>query len=200
MAGTRVLLVRHGQSEWNAHGRWQGHADPPLSDLGRTQAAAAALAIGAVDAILASDLQRAAETAAIIAAAIGVGPVLVDERLRERDAGEWTGLTRHEIEERWPGHLDAGHRPDGFESDESVLARVVAALHDVDRHHSGAAVLAVTHAGVVRTLERHLDQEHSILANLEGRHVEVADGRLVAGPRALLLDRDAGIVTAPRML
>lgn len=200
MAGTRVLLVRHGQSEWNAHGRWQGHADPPLSDLGRAQAAAAAAAIGAVDAVVASDLQRAAESAAIIAAAIGVGPVLVESRLRERDAGEWTGLTRHEIEAGWPGALAEGLRPDGFEADESVLDRVLAALHDLGREMDGATVLAVTHAGVIRTLERHLDQDHPILANMEGRHLEVRDGRIVAGPRTLLLDPDAATVTAPRSL
>src|ERR671910_890596 len=91
---TRVLLVRHGQSEWNAAGRWQGQADPSLSDLGRLQAREAARAVGAVDAIWSSDLQRAAETAIIIGDQIGVGPVVVDDRLRERDAGEWTGLVR----------------------------------------------------------------------------------------------------------
>ena len=60
---TRVLLVRHGQSEWNAVGRWQGQADPPLSDVGRQQARSAAKALGALEAVFASDLQRAAETA-----------------------------------------------------------------------------------------------------------------------------------------
>ncbi|MEY2406219.1 MAG: glucosyl-3-phosphoglycerate phosphatase, partial [Acidimicrobiaceae bacterium] len=83
----RILLVRHGQSEWNALGRWQGQADPPLSDLGRLQAHAAAHALGAVGAVFASDLVRAAETAAIIAAELGVGPVVIDADLRERDAG-----------------------------------------------------------------------------------------------------------------
>src|SRR3954449_978711 len=83
LVASRVLFVRHGQSEWNALGRWQGQADPPLSDLGRAQARAAAHSLGALDAIFASDLQRAAETAAIISAAIGVGPVLVEPDLRE---------------------------------------------------------------------------------------------------------------------
>src|ERR671917_2105987 len=104
---TRVLLVRHGQSEWNAVGRWQGQADPPLSDVGRQQARSAARSLGALDAIFASDLQRATETAMIIAAELGVGPVVVDPDLRERDAGEWSGLTRAEIEERYPGYLNA---------------------------------------------------------------------------------------------
>src|SRR5918996_2805211 len=118
---TRVLLVRHGQSEWNADGRWQGQADPPLSDHGRLQAREAARAVGAVDAIWASDLQRAAETAAIIADGVGVGPVTVDPDLRERDAGEFSGRTREEIEERFPGYLADGRRPPGWESDDHLL-------------------------------------------------------------------------------
>src|SRR3546814_7398309 len=74
----RVLLVRHGQSEWNATGRWQGQADPPLTDLGRAQAHHAARSLGVVDAIVASDLQRAADTALIISGALGVGPVVLE--------------------------------------------------------------------------------------------------------------------------
>src|SRR4029450_8816363 len=106
---TRALLVRHGQSEWNAENRWQGQADASLSDLGRRQAHEAAKALGAVDAGGASDLERAAETAAIISADLGVGPVVLDPDLRERDAGEDSGLTRDEIERGFPGRL-AGRR------------------------------------------------------------------------------------------
>src|SRR3954471_3985163 len=136
MTTTRLLLVRHGQSEWNAQGRWQGQADPPLTDLGRAQARAAARSVGSVDGIFASELQRATETAAIIAEELGLGPVLIDEGLRERDAGAWSGLTRDEIHERFPGYLpDDRHRafapneasspqrPPGWESDEHLLAR-----------------------------------------------------------------------------
>src|SRR3989442_14475718 len=107
----RVLLVRHGQSEWNAQGRWQGQADPPLSDLGRAQARAAARSLGSVDAVYASDLQRAAETAVIIAEQLGIGPVILDADLRERDAGDWSGLTREEIHERYPGYLPDNPHP-----------------------------------------------------------------------------------------
>ena len=103
---TRVLLIRHGQSEWNADGRWQGQADPPLTDLGRHQALHASRNLGVVDAIVASDLQRATETALIIAGELGVGPLVLEPGLRERDAGEWSGLTRAEIERDWPGYLD----------------------------------------------------------------------------------------------
>src|SRR5207302_10768657 len=112
---TRLLLVRHGESEWNAVGRWQGWADPPLSELGQRQAAVAARAVGAVDAIVSSDLQRASQTAAIIAGELGIGPVVVDVALRERAAGTSTGLTRDEIDEQFPGSLANGERPDGYE-------------------------------------------------------------------------------------
>ena len=98
------------------------------SELGRRQAAVAAASIGAVDGIISSDLLRAAETAAIIAQQLGVGPVMVDQRLRERDVGEWTGLTRIEIDKRWPGWIDDLRRPDGFEDVDSVLLRVVEAF------------------------------------------------------------------------
>ena len=187
---TRALLVRHGQSEWNAVGRWQGQADPPLSDLGRRQAREAARTIGAVDALYASDLQRAAETAAIIAGEIGVGPVILDPDLRERDAGEYSGLTRAEIEERFPGYLDDHRRPPGWEPDEALLARALRALQRIARDVPGGDVLVVTHGGLVYTVEGHLGTEFSRLANAEGRWVEIdgRTGRLRLGDRVLLAD------------
>jgi broad specificity phosphatase PhoE len=189
---TRALLVRHGQSEWNAVGRWQGQADPQLSDLGRRQAREAARAIGAVDAVYASDLQRAAETAAIIAGEIGVGPVILDSDLRERDAGEYSGLTRAEIEERFPGYLDDHRRPPGWEPDAQLLARALRALARIARDVPGGDVLVVTHGGLVYTIEAHLGTDFSRLANAEGRWVEIdaPTGRLRLGERILLADPD----------
>src|ERR1051325_541049 len=96
-AMSRILVVRHGQSTWNADGRWQGQADPPLSDLGVAQAEAAARTVDGVDVISASDLERAHHTATILAAPRQL-EVVADARLRERDAGEWTGLTRVQID------------------------------------------------------------------------------------------------------
>lgn len=184
---TRVLLARHGQSEWNAVGRWQGQADPPLSDQGRVQAREAARAVGAVDAIWASDLQRAVATATIIADDIGVGPVVIDPDLRERDAGEFSGLTRAEIEDRFPGYLEAHKRPPGWEADEHLLARARRALRRIAAEVPGGHVLVITHGGLVYTLEEHLGAGHQRLANAEGRWLDVGLGdRLSLGERVLL--------------
>jgi broad specificity phosphatase PhoE len=184
---TRVLLVRHGQSEWNAEGRWQGQADPPLTDLGRLQAREAARALGTVDAVWASDLQRAVETATIIADQLGVGPVVVDPDLRERDAGEFSGLTRPEIAARFPGYLDDGRRPPGWEPDEALVVRALRALHAIAAEVPGGDVLVITHGGLVYALEQHLGEEFVRLANAEGRWLEVGPGAgLRLGERVLL--------------
>src|SRR5689334_12745091 len=131
----RLLLVRHGESEWNADGRWQGQADPPLSDLGRRQARNAAAHVGAVDAIVASPLERARVTAETISEALGVGPVLVEPDLMERHAGEWQGLTRAQIEEQYPGYLDSHGpdrlRPPGWEHEPELLARVLGVIERI---------------------------------------------------------------------
>jgi broad specificity phosphatase PhoE len=198
IAETRVLLTRHGQSEWNALGRWQGQADPPLSDLGRRQAHEAARSLGAVDGIWASDLMRAAETAVIIGDDMGVGPVVLDADLRERDAGAWTGLTRAEIERRYPGFLPDGRRPPGWESDELLLDRAQCTMRRIADAAPGGDVLVITHAGVVFAVERHLGLDHTRLANVEGRWVTVARGGLRLGDRVLLAEPQD--VTVPRQM
>jgi broad specificity phosphatase PhoE len=192
---TRLLLVRHGESEWNAIGRWQGWADPPLSELGELQAAVASKAVGAVDAIVASDLQRAHRTAEIIAHQLGVGPVIVDASLRERDAGPWTGMTRVEIEGEWPGYLASGKRPDGYEEDEALLDRVTPSLRTLEA--AGEAVLVVTHGGVIGAVERWLGAEHQRTPNLGGRIVDVVDGKVRLGEPLLLVDEHDVRITAP---
>jgi broad specificity phosphatase PhoE len=198
IAETRVLLTRHGQSEWNALGRWQGQADPPLSELGRRQAHEAARSLGAIDAIWASDLRRAAETAVIIGDEMGVGPVVLDAGLREREAGEWTGLTRAEIERRYPGFLSDGQRPPGWESDDRLLARARRTLQRIDDAIPGGDVLVITHAGVVFAFERLLGLDRTRLANVEGRWLTLAGDRLLLGDRVLLAD--PADVTVPRQM
>jgi probable phosphoglycerate mutase len=196
----RILLVRHGQSVWNADGRWQGQADPPLSELGEQQAVDAASSLGMVDAIYASDLVRAHHTAELVAAQLG-GDVVVEPRLRERTAGEWEGRTRAEIDEGWPGYLETGRRPAGYEPDDSVLERVLAVLDDIASAHDGE-VLVVTHGGVVRVVERHLGSDaDGLIPNLGGvwlEHDATGPAGLRIGDRVVLLDESE--VTRPQQL
>jgi probable phosphoglycerate mutase len=195
---TRVLLVRHGQSEWNASGRWQGQADPPLTNHGRLQAREASQALGALDAVWASDLQRATETAVIIANGLGVGPVVLEPDLRERDAGEWSGLTRAEIEEAYPGYLADGRRPPGWEPDEVLCERGLAALAHIAREVPGGDIAAITHGGLIYALEGHLGQPFERIGNVEGRYVVVDGDRVTLGERiALAAPED---VTVPKQI
>lgn len=184
---TSVLLVRHGQSTWNVEHRWQGQADPPLSDHGRHQAHLAAQAIGTVDAIVSSPQIRALETATIVGEHIGVGPIQVVEDLRERNAGEWSGLTTSDIESKWPGWIDSGERPPGWERDESVLARMQGAVDAIASEFGGATVLVVCHGGVIVVMEDHLGVRDGRVPNLNGRVVTVGPGGLTAGERLELL-------------
>ena len=131
---TKLLIVRHGQSEWNALGRWQGQADPPLTDVGENQAKKATKKLGLFDSIVSSPLQRAKNTASIISEITGVGPVTTEVGLMERDAGPWQGLTRIEIEKGWPGFLDSGHRPDGYESNPDLLSRIFEVLKKISKN------------------------------------------------------------------
>ena len=186
-----MLLVRHGQSEWNALGRWQGQADVPLSDLGRRQARVAAMAIGTVDVIIASDLERASHTAAIIGESIGVGPVIIEPLLRERDAGEWSGLTRKEIDEAWPGYVDDHKRPPGFEAEDEFLERTHAGLVRVHTEYQGAEVLVVTHGGVIYAFEREAGLPFERLPNLGARQITHRGDRIDLGERLdLVADED----------
>ncbi|MGZ6955263.1 MAG: histidine phosphatase family protein [Acidimicrobiia bacterium] len=198
---TRILLVRHGQSTWNADGRWQGRADPPLSELGRRQAevAASTIATHGIHRVVASPLRRAHETATIVAGALGL-PVVADERLQERDAGRWTGKTRAEIEEGWPGFLASGRRPEGFETDDVLHERAMAALADI-----GVAahepIVVVSHGGLIRVVERALGAEpHSVpnLGGLDIRRIDGPDGAsLELTGRTVLIDAEVVTVTAP---
>jgi broad specificity phosphatase PhoE len=198
---TRLLLLRHGQSEWNASGRWQGQADPPLSELGEHQARVAAERLDGVDAVVSSDLQRARRTADIIADALGLGPVAVEAAVRERDAGEWSGLTRDEIERAFPGYLAERKRPPGFEDEHSVRDRALAGVARIASSNAGRTVVVVTHGGVVYALERHLGlTDWEPLANLAGRWLEAGGEQLRLGERVLLVDPHDVAVTVPRQL
>lgn len=202
---TRVLLVRHGQSTWNAEGRWQGWADAPLSAIGEEQARAAAKHLPEVECVVSSDLQRARRTAELLCEGRDLGAVEIYRGIRERGVGDFEGMTNPEIAERYP-HLmgEDGTRPldiPGAEPIPSVITRVVAALSRIAAAHPGRAVLAVSHGGVIRALERHLGIEPAHVSNLGGRWFDVeTGGQLSAGERVRLFDRDEAPVTIPRQL
>jgi probable phosphoglycerate mutase len=151
-----LILWRHGNTEWNAEHRVQGHTDVALSALGHAEAAQAAplLAARKPDAIVASDLTRASDTAAALAALTDL-PVRRDPRLRERFYGDWEGLTLPEIAEQFPeaaarqraGEHDLGH---GIEPPADVMKRVGEALREVADANPGATVVVATHGGAAR--------------------------------------------------
>lgn len=186
---TRILLVRHGQSEWNADGRWQGQADPALSELGRLQARAAARSIGTVDVIVASPLERATDTAEIIAGELGIGPVVILDGLMERCAGEWEGLTRAQIDEQYAGYLADGKRPPGWEHDDDLLERALTAVEAIAQVvGDDGDIVAVTHGGVIMRIEDHLGGGHHRVPNVGGRWIERRREQWWLGDRIELLD------------
>lgn len=152
---TTILLARHGETDWNCEGRFQGHADPPLNDAGRAQASqlAAELVDDELAAVYSSPLRRAFETAAVVAAGHGLTPIELDA-LREVDVGSWQGLTRDEVEARYPDQfarwLDYGQGWADGESYDEMGRRVVAALLELGAEHDGERILAVTHGGPIR--------------------------------------------------
>jgi probable phosphoglycerate mutase len=190
-----LLLLRHGESTWNADGRWQGRADPPLSTTGDAQARAAAAALTGIDEVWCSDLIRARRTAELCAPA-GV-TVRADPRLAERDVGGWTGLNRAAIEDRYPGWLTAGRRPDGWESDESVAARAWRALRDAagDLEPGGRGVV-VSHGGLIRAVEASLGTPPRPVPNLGGVWLHHTAGTFDVGDQVVLVDGAACAASA----
>ena len=153
---TRLIIWRHGQTDWNFANRIQGHTDVALDDVGRAQATAAATALAAQhpDAIVASDLRRAADTAAALAAATGL-PVHFDPRLRERYFGSWQGMTADEVATKYQAENARWRRGEpinafDIEDLDDLAKRVTAAALDaVERVDGGTAVVA-THGGAAK--------------------------------------------------
>lgn len=207
----RLLLVRHGESTWNAVRRWQGRADPPLSPRGEQQAVDAVRSLaelGEIEAVATSSLERARRTGELIAEGLGVEVIAADPDLDERSAGPWEGMTREEIHRAYPGYLDADRRPSGYESDEALLGRVVPGLERTHRRAAGRGhgrIVVVSHGGVIGALERRAHEaatgaRHpwSRFDNLEGRWFTLdADGVVALGDRvALVRDEGAGAAGA----
>ena len=160
---TRILLVRHGQSEGNAEGRFGGHSATPLSARGREQAQAAARALAAekVTAIYASDLLRAVETAAPLAQALGL-EINRREAFRERSVGLMEGLTFQEAAEAHPDDYAALLRRDfdlvltGGESYRQMLDRSARALDGAIEDNRGGTLAVFSHTGTICILSLHL--------------------------------------------
>lgn len=158
---TRLVVVRHGETEWNVQGRIQGHLDSRLTEAGRTQAEAVArrLAGEAIGAVYASDLGRVIETVAPAARVLG-REVVTDVRLRERHLGIFQGKTFPEAERDHPAlfaRFKARDRTLDLETGETIVHlrdRVAAALADIGARHPGDTVLVVTHGGVLDMIYR----------------------------------------------
>jgi uncharacterized phosphatase len=148
---TTILLVRHGETDWNLERRVQGHSDTPLNETGRAQAIVLAdkLEGKEIDAVYSSDLLRAHETARVVADRRGLDVEAIRD-LRERNFGTWEGLTDEEIFDRFP-HARHGAWGDAETKDE-MAGRVLDALDRIALAHPAGRVLVVTHGGPVRAL------------------------------------------------
>jgi len=193
------LLLRHGQSTWNAEGRWQGQADVPLSPLGEAQAreAAGRVAAGDFQRLVSSHLQRARRTAEILGEALGLA-VEIDAELREIDVGEWQGLTRDEIRARAPEALadwseGRSESTPGGELRTHLTERArLALLRAAAASSPGDRVLLVSHGALIRNLDRLLGLVPQSIDNLSGRWYEVdAEGALAPAKMVWLAGPDA---------
>lgn len=159
MRPTRIYLLRHGETTWNAARRYQGTLDSPLSDAGRAQTHRLrdALRAVALRAVYSSPLTRAFETAAAVAAPHGL-PVRAHDGLTEIRVGEWEGLTVSEIEARYAEAVrrwyDTPHltRIPGGETIEELRARAASAVEELRRRHEGETIAVVAHGGVNKTI------------------------------------------------
>lgn len=157
---TTLYLIRHGETDWNANRRWQGHADVPLNQRGKRQSQLLARRLAAegiqFHAIYSSDLARAYQTAWELGSALRVAVQLLPP-LRELDVGAWSGLTRDEIRVRFPEEyrlMEAGHdiSRGGGETAAALFQRVTEAMEAMVAQHLGHTLAFVTHGGVIRAL------------------------------------------------
>lgn len=160
---TRLVVVRHGETEWNVASRIQGHADSPLTEAGvaQAEAIAARLARERFDRLVSSDLGRALQTAGAIAARTGHA-VEADARLRERNYGLAEGMTYGEIGVHYPEifsrvrDTDPDYVVPGGESRRQLFERVRGAFEDLARGNQGLCLAVVCHGGVLAALYRHV--------------------------------------------
>jgi probable phosphoglycerate mutase len=182
-----VFVARHGETDWNAAGRWQGHTDVPLNDNGRAQAKALAglLREARLAGVVASDLSRAHETARIVATELGVALAYVERDLRERSFGVFEGLTRAECEaqhaEAWRAWMTHKKAPEGAEGIETLTGRMLAAVGRAAERvaKEGEPALVVTHGGALRSVVASVTGELPALVENGAVWVLVWEGRLV---------------------
>jgi probable phosphoglycerate mutase len=191
MAEARILLIRHGETEWNRAGRVQGyHADSPLTETGREQARALAarLAREGIDALYSSDAGRTRETANPICMVTRL-PVIRDKALRERNYGVFEGRSFTEVEVEFPAEFgkfrtrDPNYAPPNGESATQFRDRIITALEGIAARATGKRVAVITHGGVLGVMYRHtmniaLEAKRGYsLANAGLNHFRFADGR-----------------------
>lgn len=181
---TRLLLVRHGATEWNEKGRFQGQSDIRLSSEGIAQSLtlAQSLCNESISAVYSSDLLRASCTARNVANQLGL-EVNEDKRLREINLGVWEGLDIVTIQERYPGELERRndspcvYAPEGGETLVEVASRTVPAIREIASEYPEQSVLIVSHGVVIRVIELSLsnrdlkDALKGVPANIEVREV-----------------------------
>ncbi len=154
---TTIFLARHGESDWNVEKRFQGHSDRPLTNRGREQAHALAdlVASEEIDAVYTSPLSRARETAEIVAVRAGLEPIALPE-LREVDTGSWSGLSRVDVEARFPEGFarwrSGGSGWEDGETYEEMAERVIGALRTIAEDHPDGRVLVISHGGPIRAI------------------------------------------------
>lgn len=195
MQATRLIAIRHGETAWNVATRLQGHLDIDLNDTGRWQAnrvaQALALAGEPIDALYASDLKRAWDTAGAIAAATGATPQ-VHTGLRERGFGEFEGQTHAAIEAQWPEQAlrwrqrEPHWAPAGGESLHAVRERVAQTVAELAERHLGGQIVLVAHGGVMDALYR-LATQQDIQAPRTWELGNAAINRLLWTPNGLTL-------------
>jgi len=173
---TKLVLLRHGRTAWNAQHRFQGQADPPLDDVGRMQAYEIAALVGALapGLLISSDATRAMQTAEPVAAMTGL-ELYADARFRERSLGHWEGLTRDEVAAKYPDEYadwvagrDVSRR--GGESRTQVAERALAAFRELPEADTTVVVTHSATAMALCTALLGLDQDVHVLGPLANCH------------------------------
>jgi broad specificity phosphatase PhoE len=201
----RLVLWRHGETDYNATGRMQGHLDSLLTQVGWNQArfAVPVLARFSPDLVVASDLRRATDTATVFTSATGVR-LRIDKRLRETNLGIWQGMTSAEIDEQWPGcrqlwQTDPTWSPPGGESRVEVANRAYELVAGLDgaEHSDVSTALLCSHGGLITALAGHLLElpvgAWARLGGIGNCHWTVLGRRATSGLAWRLIEYNAGI-------